>query len=309
MAASPLNKYLWLASIALCCAPMRGTAEPPAMIHVAVIGDSTVSDHPVSRGDTRGWGQVLPKYLDPSKAQVVNLAMAGRSSKSYIKEGAWDKVLKLSPNPQYVLIQFGHNDNPGKGNRSTSPGLVPAQLPVDGEGCDPCDWYRNNLQTYITQTRKMGAVPIVITPMERRLFLDGKLDCRNQLYADAAIAVCDKMKVQVIDLHAYSVQLYSKLGFEGSQFMHSHTKNGIVDCTHYSEAGAKVWAEFIVSQLQRTIPALKAATTLPQVKTIDQHLKLAGPDAIPPKATPPSNPTTMPKALAGCHPPADGCNV
>ena len=191
-------------------------------------------------------------------------------------EGHWQKVLKLSPAPNYVFIQFAGNDLIGKGPlRETLPGEVPSQLPAEGTGHDPKDWYRNNIRTYIEQAREIGAVPIMVTSMERPQFHGNVPDRKHLPYAEAAIAVARQMNVTVIDFEAYSFDIYSKLGLQGCDFMHVH-KNGKID-VHYREAGARIWAEFIAEQLAQNVPELKPLIILPAQKAIDQKPLSDGP--------------------------------
>ena len=250
-------------------ASAQGASAGASVIRIAVVGDSTVRDYNPAETDLQGWGKLLPDYFKPGSIEVTNLARSGRSSKSFITEGHWQKVLKLSPPPNYILIQFAHNDPVGKGaSRETLPDEIPAQLPKEGLGSDPMDWYRNNIRTYIEQARGIGAIPVIVTSMERRQFRGDVLSRKNQSYAEAAIAVARQMKVTTIDLEAYSTEVYSKLGLVGSEFLHGR-KDGVIDSTHYCEAGARIWAEFIVEQLAQNVPELKPLIVLPAQKAID----------------------------------------
>jgi pectinesterase len=237
-------------------------------VRIVLIGDSTVCDFPAS-SELRGWGQVLPGYFKDSSVQIINRAVSGRSSKSFLLEGFWQKILQLDPAPDYVFIQFAGNDLIGKGPaRETLPGEVPAQLPATGPGSDPKDWYRNNIRTYIEQSRSMGAVPVMITSMERPQFRGDVPARKNQPYAEAAMAVAKEMKVLFIDMESYSFDVYSKLGLQGCQFMHVF-KDGKLD-SHYNETGARIWAEFIAEQLHLQVPALKPLIALPACRTLDK---------------------------------------
>lgn len=96
----------------------RPIAEP---VRIALIGDSTVASYdkpPADRPTLTGWGQVFGEFFDDS-VEISNFALSGRSSKSFLREGHWPKP--LAAKPDYVFIQFGHNDEPGKGDRSTDP--------------------------------------------------------------------------------------------------------------------------------------------------------------------------------------------
>ncbi len=209
-------------------------AAKSAVITIVVIGDSTVCDYPANR-TMRGWGQMLPAFLDDD-VKVLNLAVSGRSSKSFIREGRWDKA--LGRKPDYVFIQFGHNDCPGKGDRYT----------------DPDSTYRDYLRKYVDDARKAGATPILVTPMTRRRFDgDGKIKTILRPYAEAMIAVAAEKKVAVIDLHAKSVKLFEGLGDAGS----AELSCSPTDRTHFSPKGARMMAKLIVDDLPKAVPSLQ----------------------------------------------------
>jgi lysophospholipase L1-like esterase len=165
----------------------------------------------------------------------MNLAASGRSSKSFIKEGLWTKALEKRPD--YVLIQFGHNDCPGKGDRTT----------------DPNGDYRDYLRQYISESRKIGAKPILITPVARRTFADGRITSTLIPYAEAMIAVGKAESVPVVDLHTASVDLFNRLGDEASADLNCSPE----DRTHFSPKGAKAVSALIIERLPQAEPSLK----------------------------------------------------
>jgi len=226
---------------------------------IVVIGDSTVCNWPVTRTTKRGWGEVLPEFFNSQRVKVINRALSGRSSKSFIDEGHWKAIRQMKPAPDYVLIQFGHNDNPGKGpKRETKPGPMPAQLPGSGIGSKPKDWFRHNIETYIKQSRAMGAVPIVVTPMSRCHFdSHGKVKDWNKPYAQGACAAATALGAPCIDLNTYSANMYEKLGPKESLALQYHAPDGKVDRTHYNAMGASIWAKWITQQLEAKQPELK----------------------------------------------------
>ncbi|MDE3198995.1 MAG: GDSL family lipase, partial [Acidobacteriota bacterium] len=117
----------------------------PAAVKIVLVGDSTVNDQ-------GGWGPGFRGSFG-SQVTVVNLALNGRSSKSFRDEGAWTPALDAKPD--YILIQFGHNDGPGKGpDRETGPETT----------------YRANLIRYIEEARGVGAKPVLVTSIVRRVF-------------------------------------------------------------------------------------------------------------------------------------------
>lgn len=226
---------LVLAATALVLHRSVGAEESPT-IRVVVIGDSTVASYPnppKDRPDLTGWGQVLGEFFD-SDIQVLNHAKSGRSSKSFQKEGLWKKA--LADKPDYVLVQFGHNDCPGKGDRYT----------------DPKTDFRDYLRTYIDDARNIGAMPILVTPMTRRRFRNGKIQSILRPYADAMIAVGKEKQTPVIDLHKSSVKMFNKLGDAGSADLSPST----TDRTHFSRKGALAIATLVIQQLPQADPQL-----------------------------------------------------
>ncbi len=198
-----------------------------SLIKVVLVGDSTVADYPPEK-KMRGWGQMIPEFFN-DQVQFVNLAIGGRSSKSFRAEGHWRKALDQKPN--YIFIQFGHNDCPGKGpDRET----------------DPKTTYRDNLRGYIKDARSFGAVPILVTSVERRVFgPDGKITGSLRGYAEGMKAVGVQEHVPVVDLNRLSIELYERLGEAGSKDLNSSP----TDRTHFSEKGARLIASLVAANL------------------------------------------------------------
>ncbi len=206
-------------------------------VRVVIIGDSTVCNYPEDRPD-RGWGQFFEEQFNDGSLQVVNLAVGGRSTKTFITEGRWEKA--LNQKPDYILIQFGHNDShkPGK-----------------PESTNASTDYKEYLHRYINESRENGAVPIMVTPMVRRTFNSkGKLYGNLQPYADAMKEVGIELNVPVIDLHASSMQLVKELGPDESTSLAS--KEG--DRTHFNEKGARAMLDLIMQELPSKAPDLAA---------------------------------------------------
>jgi lysophospholipase L1-like esterase len=167
--------------------------------------------------------------------EVINHARSGRSSKSFFREGHWLKT--LATKPDYVLIQFGHNDQPGKGDRTTDPG---------GD-------YRDYLRQYIREAKAAGIRPILVTPVARRRFEQGKIVSTLGPWVDAMHEVGTQEIVPVIDLHAASVRLFNELGDDGS----SDLSPSDSDRTHFSRKGAQAVAELFVQDLRTVEPELR----------------------------------------------------
>lgn len=241
-------------STILACTALAQLAVSPALVplRMAIIGDSTVCEYPETKPD-RGWGQFVEERFRPGTVKVSNMAVSGRSTKTFIQEGRWEKTLQGKPN--YVLIQFGHNDSHAPENR---------------EATDPATDYKEYLRKYIDETRAAGGTPILVTPMVRRTFDDaGKFSeapaGRNRplgSYAAAAREVGQEKKVSVIDLYASSMALAAKLGpIASAEFAN---KRG--DITHFNEKGARAMADLVMRELPKAAPDLeKLFTTAPTV--------------------------------------------
>jgi lysophospholipase L1-like esterase len=235
----------------------KGSAPPP--VRIVLVGDSTVCAYPATRPE-RGWGQYLEEHFRDGTAAVINLAASGRSTKTFFREGRWKKALE--ERPDYVLIQFGHND-------SHPPGRP--------ESTDAATDYKDYLRRYLDEARAAGATPVLVTPVVRRTFgEDGKLRDDLRRYADAMKEVGAEKKVPVIDLHASSRALVERLGPEKS----AELANKKGDATHFNEQGARAMADLVVNDLPAAAPKLRA------------YLKAPVPDgrqgdaAAPPAATP-----------------------
>lgn len=202
---------------------------------IALIGDSTVTEK-------SGWGGAFAARVGDS-AKVINFAVNGRSSKSWYDEHRLPTVASVKPD--YVLIQFGHNDQPGKGMQHES---------------DPASSYRDNLKKYVNEFRKIGAKPILISPVTRRTFDEkGKIESTLLPWAQAAQTVAQEMKVPFIDLHALSMAYHNAVGPEAS--MDFNRKKG--DLTHFSPKGAQVIADLILEELKNNTRVFKVHVRKP----------------------------------------------
>jgi acetyl esterase len=175
--------------------PPTHVFSPDAKVKIVLVGDSTVNDR-------TGWGFGFKQFLT-NGAQCINTAAGGRSSKSFITENRWTQALALKGD--YYLIQFGHNDEPGKGERST----------------DPTTTYRGFMTRYVDEARAIGAKPILVTSLVRRQFDksgSGKINSSLVPYVDVVKAIAAEKNVPLIDLHARSKELCEKLGKEGCLF-------------------------------------------------------------------------------------------
>ncbi len=203
-------------------------------IRIVLVGDSTVTDK-------QGWGLGFSHFLT-DKGACINTARGGRSSKSFINEGLWTEALALKGD--YYLIQFGHNDEPNKGERTT----------------DPNTTYREFMTKYIDETRAIGAKPILITSIVRRQWDksgNGKINSSLVPYVEAAKKLAKEKNVPVVDLHASSKQLCEKLGKEKCWEFSPVKDNNDIDNTHLNAKGSVMFARLVVEDLVKAVPELK----------------------------------------------------
>jgi lysophospholipase L1-like esterase len=234
-------KTLSLVTAALACgisclASAQVTTPAPAKLKIVLVGDSTVN----AGG---GWGAGFCPLLTPNVA-CINDALNGRSSKSFYDEGAWKKALDEHGN--YVLIQFGHNDQPGKGAKRET---------------DPETTYAANLRRYISEARANGARPILVTSLSRRTYKDGKL-VEDALagYAAATRRVGAEEKVPVIDLYAASTALLKTVSQEVADGFDAYTHPDATgkgpDRTHLNHEGQLLFGRIVAADLARQLPEL-----------------------------------------------------
>ncbi len=208
-----------------------------ALMKVVLAGDSTVAtvtQAPKDRPDLAGWGQMLGEFLPDAK--VINHARSGTSTKSFRTLGLWDRVLKEEG--QWVLIQFGHNDQPGKGPERET---------------DAATSYRENLRGFIGEVRAGGGKPVLITPVARRVYADGRMSSTLGPYADAVQAVGQELNVPVIDLHRASFALFQQMG---EKFCKLYAPSE-TDHTHFSREGARMMARLVADGVLREVPEMR----------------------------------------------------
>jgi lysophospholipase L1-like esterase len=201
-----------------------------APVRIVLAGDSTVNNG-------GGWGPGFCALLTPN-VECINLAKNGRSSKSYYDEGVWKTV--LAEHADFILIQFGHNDMPGKGpTRET----------------DPETTYAANMRRYITEARAVGARPVIVTSLSRRTYKDGKLVEDLTAYADAAKRVANEEDVPSIDLNAVSTKLLRTMTQEQADQYDAATHPDATgkgpDRTHLNPAGSAVFGRMVADALAR----------------------------------------------------------
>lgn len=210
-----------------------GATNDVHKIKIILVGDSTVNDG-------GGWGYGFKQFLT-GDAECINTAANGRSSKSFIAEGRWAKALALKGD--YYLIQFGHNDEPGKGPERET---------------DLATTYPQNLARYVDEARAIGAKPVLVTSLTRRNFDksgDGKLVPNLMPYVAAMKKLAAEKDVPLVDLHAISMAYCEKIGPAQTAKLNA-IKDGQPDTTHLSAAGRVVFGRLVVEALRQAVPEL-----------------------------------------------------
>lgn len=210
---------------------------------VWLIGDSTMANKSVTAFPETGWGMPFSYFFD-SSIVVDNRAKNGRSTKSFREEGLWLQVLDQLQEGDYVLIQFGHNDEgKEKVGRFTTP-----------------EEFKNNLVRYISETKIKRAIPILITPVARRKFsAEGNVLESHPVYADVVRNVASENKIMLIDLNELSKKLLQNFGPEASKLLYNHLApgehpnypDGKIDDTHFSELGARKIAQMVLAEIMK----------------------------------------------------------
>ncbi len=216
-------------------------------LKITIIGDSTVCNYASSKYPQAGWGQVLDRFFTAGSVTVNNRAIGGRSSRSFYQEGRWADVLSNLENGEYVFIQFGHNDRDfSKEERYTD-----------------TSQYKEYLRKYVNESRKKGAIPVLISPMNmnawngsnvREVFCEGANN-----YRGAMLNVSKELNVPFIDLEKKSVALQKRmgqnycakfiyLGLDANEY--PNFADGSSDGTHFQEMGANFMAKFVCEGIE-----------------------------------------------------------
>ncbi|WP_443060592.1 rhamnogalacturonan acetylesterase [Streptomyces sp. NBC_00459] len=226
------------------------TASAATPVHVYIAGDSTASTYVSSLAPRAGWGQALPVFLT-SNAGVVNVAKSGASSKSFIDLGRLDHILALIKPGDFLLISFGHNDE---------------KIDDPTRYTEPSTTYKQYLSQYIDRSRAKGAVPVLVTPVERRKFNSaGVISPSHGAYPAAMRELAAAKGVPLIDLTTSSTALWNRVGVAGTKnyFMilnsgqYPNYPNGSQDNTHFQAFGAIEVARLVATALhnQSVLPS------------------------------------------------------
>ncbi|MBR5729830.1 MAG: rhamnogalacturonan acetylesterase [Prevotella sp.] len=257
-------------------------------VTVFMIGDSTMANKDTTDGkQERGWGMMLQQFFKEGVI-VDNHAMNGRSSKSFIDEGRWNAVLEKIKPGDYVIIQFGHNDEKPAVDRHTEPGTT----------------FDANLRRFVIESRAKGGIPILCNAVVRRNFyrqVDSSVDdesLRNTTYEDEKVNsdtlvdthgayllspknVAREYHVPFIDANRITHDLEQGMGIEGSRKLHMWFKpgehpsmpNGRKDNTHYNIYGGTIVAALLAEEISRQVPQLRKKMDIKKIKNVKRNLK------------------------------------
>lgn len=226
-------------------------------IKIFIAGDSTASIKETKYYPETGWGMPFVYFWD-STVTVVNKAKNGRSTSSFRNEGLWKQIMDEAGEGDYVLIQFGHNDE------------VPTKKTYTTE-----TEFRNNLVQYVKETREKKTTPVLITPVARRKFdSSGNIVGTHDVYAQIVRDVAKAENVPLIDLDKKAQQLYQQMGAETSKLLfnylepgqHPNYPEGKKDDTHFSELGARKIAELVLAEIKNLHLELAERIIIPLIK-------------------------------------------
>lgn len=222
--------------------------KPQTKPTLYIIGDSTVRNTGEGYG---GWGSYIAEFLDTTKISVSNQAMAGRSTRTFIKEKRWDRVMSTLKPGDFVIMQFGHNegsvpDTSKAGYRGVLRGIGEETKELtwqDGEKetVHTYGWY---LRKFVKEAKAKGATPIIASMIPRNQWQDGKVKLANNDFGKWAKEIAEAEQVQFIDLNKITADKYNKMGPEQVKTLFPS------DHTHTSPEGARLNAASVVDGLK-----------------------------------------------------------
>ncbi|MEZ0182395.1 rhamnogalacturonan acetylesterase [Flavobacterium oncorhynchi] len=225
------------------------------------VGDSTVKNGKGNgAGGLWGWGDFIGQFLDTTKIKIENHALGGTSSRTFQDKGLWNVVLNKLKKGDYVLIQFGHNDdgplNDSLRARGTIKGIGSETQEIDNiltkkhETVHSYGWY---IQKVIREAKSKGAIPIVCSPIPRNDWKDGKVPRNNTSYGLWAKQIAEKEKVTFINLNEKMALEMEKLGEQKVTGTYFYKR----DHTHTSAKGAVLSASVIIDEVKHSKNSLK----------------------------------------------------
>ena len=244
-----VHSRIWICLIAFIIIPVI-SCNRHEKVNIWVIGDSTAANKKPEVAPETGWGMVLQEYFN-DEVKVHNHAANGRSSKSFLTEGRWRSVMDSLKKGDYVVIQFGHND----------------EKPDTARHTDPFTSYQKMLKFYIEESRSKGAVPVICSSIVRRHFdAEGNLKNTHGDYIVASRQAAEENGAYFIDMEAKTRKLVTDAGREGSKSIFLFCKpgeypnrpNGIQDSTHLNGSGAhKIAGLFVEGMREVKLPVVE----------------------------------------------------
>ncbi len=228
-----------------------------ALPRLVLIGDSTVKNGS-GKGDDPlwGWGQALDKHFDTSKIQIENRALGGRSSRSYLTEGLWEKSLERLRPGDFLLIQFGHNDGgqmfdgdrPRASIKGNSDETIEGVVAATGksETVHSYGWY---LRKYVADAKAKGATPIVLSLVPRNRWEGDKVIRSSQDYAKWAKEAAEQSGAHFIDLNERVASFYEKIGKDEVSKMLFTEK----DWAHTTKKGSEINAAMVALAIHQIL--------------------------------------------------------
>jgi lysophospholipase L1-like esterase len=252
--------FLRLATLAICfthsVAQQKQMQVNPKLPTLFIVGDSTANNN---ANGAEGWGDPFITQFDATKINVLNRARGGRSSRTFVTEGLWDKVLADMKPGDFVLIQFGHNDggavNDASRARGSLPGLGEETQEIDNlvtkqhEVVHTYGWYMRKM---IADTKAKRATPIVLSLTVRNIWKDGKVERGSGHFGEWAAEIAKSQHVLFIDVTRIIADRYESLGEEKVKELFGP------DHTHTSPAGAELNATLIVEGIKALKSPLKS---------------------------------------------------
>jgi lysophospholipase L1-like esterase len=259
-------RFLLLLTALLLHTPLHAQDKAPEpRPTVFLIGDSTVKNS--TKGQV-GWGSVIGRYFDSAKVTVANRALGGRSSRSYLREGLWDKVAAELQPGDFVIMQFGHNDNGPldaekarasiKGNSDEAKEVTIKETGAK-ETVHSYGWY---LRKYIADAKAKGATAIVCSLVPRNIWKDGKVTRATGDFGQWAREAARQGGAFFIDLNDIVARRYDAEG-QPKVAVEYFTS---VDHTHTNQAGAEVNAASVVEGIRGLKECPLRESLLPQLK-------------------------------------------
>lgn len=245
------NKSFQFSVIAIALLAMAFTMQKHKPVFY-IIGDSTVKNGSgKSNNLLQGWGSFIEGFFDTSKITVENDAIGGRSSRTFMTDGRWDKILRKLQKGDYVIMQFGHNDGGPLDDTARARGTIKGigndsveiynPIRKQKEMVHTYGWY---MRKYIRDTKAAGAVPIVCSPIPRNIWKEGKVIRSPESYGGWAKEIAEEEGAFFIDLNNLIADKYDSIGADKVALLFPQ------DHTHTNYEGALLNAETVINGIK-----------------------------------------------------------